>query len=90
MNKTPTIEQLVITRDGEVTHEFEPTALQTAAQDVSKVLGNVWSNLVGEVRVGAYDVLHDTDYLTVKHDEVRKQARERFETSIGYTALKKR
>lgn len=90
MIKNTNSEQLVITRDGEVTHEFEPSALQTAAIGVSQVLATIWSNLKDEVRVGAYDALHGTDYLASKHDEINRQAQERFEASIGYTALKKK
>lgn len=84
MNANITINQnLLITRDGELTDEFEPTKWDLAANIIKSKAQKAREDLKLELQMIAFDTVHRTNYRKIRHQIVEKQKRLQFEDKIG-------
>lgn len=79
-------QNFIITRDGAVTDEFEPSAAYKALQLVAAGMKQFMDNVSLEARMAAFDVLHGTHYRAIRHKLIEQQKRAAFERSIGLVA----
>lgn len=75
--------EITITRDGQVTNEFQPTIADAAVSHVQAAVGA----LSLQVRMAVYDVRYGTDYRTIRNNLVREKRNHEFEKSIGLVAI---
>lgn len=90
MNKETQIQpiQLQITRDGEVTQEFQPEP-PTLAENALNGLHSAIGHIRLETRMIVFDALHGTNYREIRHQLVLEKKRKAFEESIGIIAVEK-
>jgi hypothetical protein len=88
-NTQPTI-QLEVNRDGQPDYEYMPQppsnveALQAAVHDkVAQVTGYV----ALQARMASYDLIHGTEYRSIRNELYREKRNQRFEKSIGIVAI---
>lgn len=84
LNKTQNTPELQITRDGQVTNEFQPTIADAAVSHVQAAVGA----LSLQVRMFTFDTLHGTNYRSIRNQLVEQKRREEFVKSIGLIAIK--
>lgn len=76
--------EITITRDGEVTNEFQPTIADAAVSHVQAAVGA----LSLQVRMFTFDTIHGTNYRSIRNQLVEQKKREEFVKSIGLVAVK--
>lgn len=80
--------QLEITRDGQPTNEFEPTAIEALQAAFKSTTQQFTANARMQARMALYDALHRTQYRRIRNELARKKRNEKFEKSIGLIAVK--
>lgn len=75
--------KLLVTRDGEVTHEYDPKLHQTLLQALRQALTYIVDRTLLEVRMIAFDAFNGTHYRKARKELLRQRRKDNFETYVA-------
>lgn len=80
--------EITITRDGQVTNEFQPSPLEASVSHVQAIISRFTGNVALQARMAVYDARSGTNYREIRNNLARQKRDQEFERSIGLVAVK--